>query len=275
MTYADYEYSQQDGRPVRLYEFMLENSVWRYNNSTKTIVTTNGYVWLPAAISDDGVRQGGEPVSDVTRITCSEEIGPAQLFKLSAPGGIMLVTIYAKQQEADDYITKYVGEVTQMAVSKPGVIVVSCDTFNATMNRTGLRLIWQRSCPHTVYDVVNCRVNPALHARDVTIIAINGLTVTVDSIAGTPEDGLYGGGFLEFQHPVKGLDALAIEAQAGNQLLMFGSVDGLYLGMKLKAYRGCDQTASACISFGNYKNYGGIPHLPGTSPFDGIASALF
>jgi hypothetical protein len=40
--------------------------------------------------------------------------------------------------------------------------------------------------------------------------------------------------------------------------------------MVLKIYPGCPRTTEACLTkFNNLDNYGGIPSMPPTSPFDG------
>jgi hypothetical protein len=51
---------------------------------------------------------------------------------------------------------------------------------------------------------------------------------------------------------------------------MFGLADGLYYGLAVNAYPGCNRTTTECVDkFDNLDNYGGVPDLPGKSPFDG------
>ena len=46
--------------------------------------------------------------------------------------------------------------------------------------------------------------------------------------------------------------------------------DGLRVGQDVVAYPGCARTIAICQSkFNNAPNFGGVPGLPGKSPFDG------
>ena len=43
----------------------------------------------------------------------------------------------------------------------------------------------------------------------------------------------------------------------------------LEIGSEITLYPSCDRTTTGCNLFDNLPNYGGFPHLPGKSPFDG------
>ena len=60
-----------------------------------------------------------------------------------------------------------------------------------------------------------------------------------------------------------------IESQNGNNFQVLGSTDGLEVGTAVTLYPGCPRNTTACKLFNNLPNYGGFPHLPGKSPFDG------
>jgi hypothetical protein len=278
-----------------LYEFTLGSNIWRYTSNAEDVIDVDGFVWEATSISDDGVNQTGDATSDQLTLTASKDIVPARLFMYSPPAAVMDLRI-ARAEFADKVPTlgftgvdstpdsrvipvfnkrfRYTGEVSQCAFSNVGTAVFSVETISATMRRTGLRLLWMKQCPHTVYDPSTCKANKAANEVVATIDAINGLTLTVSAIAGAG-NGFYNGGLLEFAHPIKGVEALAIEVQNGSSLIMFGSADGLYVGQQVSLYRGCDQTPAVCDSFGNYPNYGGVQTLPGKSPFDGTNSPVF
>lgn len=274
-----------------LYEFKLGSNTWRFTSNGFDVVDNLGHKWIACAISDDGVKQTGEAVTDELRVTAPQKIAPSQLFLLSPPKQAMPLNIYRASvvpltdDQLDANVVRnvanlraiYAGEIIQASFPMPGTTVFSVETLSATMRRQGLRLPYQRACPYCVYDPVTCGVSKAAHAYPVTIIAINGLNVTV---FGTLETALtsaniYASGFLEFMHPIKGLESLTIEQQSGNVFTMFGSTEGLYVGMEVTAYRGCRNNKTSCKEFGNYLNYGGFEFLPGKSPFDGTSSPVF
>jgi len=81
---------------------------------------------------------------------------------------------------------------------------------------------------------------------------------------------MFDGGFIEWQHPVRGTEFLVIETQNGNACEMFGDTGGLYYNLAVTAYPGCKRTTDDCgTKFNNLDNFGGVPDLPGKSPFDG------
>ncbi|MGP1665642.1 MAG: phage BR0599 family protein, partial [Rhodanobacter sp.] len=66
------------------------------------------------------------------------------------------------------------------------------------------------------------------------------------------------------------LERRGIDEHLGKQLRLLGKSDGLLEGMDVKAYPGCQRTSAVCAAkYNNLLNYGGYPHLPGKSPFDG------
>ena len=275
-----------------LYEFKLGTNTWRFTSNSLDVLDNTSARWTSCAISDDGVKQTGEAVTDELRVTAPTKIAPSQLFLLSPPKSDMALNIYRASVVpiTDDQLQAgairnvinlraiYAGEVVQASFPMRGTTVFTVETISATMKRDGLRLGWQRGCPHCVYDPVTCKVVKATHARAVTISSISGLVVTVTGTLETSLTGLtdiYNGGVLEFSHPIKGTEALAIESQAGQSLTMFGTVEGLYVGQSVTVYRGCRNDPASCIDFGNYPNYGGCPNLPGKSPFEGTSAPVF
>lgn len=267
MALQDYEQSVELAQPVFLYAFTLGERVWRYASSATAVLTPDGKLWLASPISHSGVRQTGESASDSLTIEAPSTIGPVQLYMLTPPSGVVMLTIFQKDAQDNEYQAIYVGELMQIDQPKPGTATITCDTVSASLSRQGLRLGWQRSCPYAVYDALTCKVNKALHAVEVVITSVDGFDIIVNGIVAPS---IYAGGFFEWTHPVKGIEFRAIDKQmSSNRLTVFGTTIDLYAGMAIKLYRGCDRSPSACASFNNYDNYGGVPLMPGKSPFDG------
>lgn len=268
MSFLSHEHSTEDGRPIFLYEFRLNDKVWNYTSADTTQVI-GGVPWLAVPIADDGVSQTGEAVTDALSITTSTKIGAAEVYMQYPPSSPMAVAIFSKHYEDTEIRCRYVGEVTSPDVSQPGTIIFTCETLSATMNREGLRLGWQRNCPHALYDPVSCKVEKAAYAQPSAVTLIVGNLLTVPSLAGAPAD-RYAGGFVEWLDVTRGIERRGIESSlTDGRIIMFGTAEGMSVGMNLVAYPGCDRTTSSCQLFNNLPNFGGVPSLQGKSPYDG------
>ena len=269
-----YDFSVELSQPIYLYAFTLEvdpvthaTRTWRYASSATNVLTPDGFVWYASALSHDGVKQTGEAASDSLSIEGTIDLAPAQIYIVNPPATLMTATIFAADANDLDYATIYAGEIQQVDVPEIGKCVIKCATISVSLERAGVRLSWQRSCPYTLYDDM-CGIDKAAHEFTSTITAINGFDVTIASFAGSP--GFYDGGVLTYTHPVKGVQMIGIEAQITGGVKLFGAMSDMIVGMQVKIAPGCARTPTACQAFSNYDNYGGVPNMPGKSPFDGI-----
>lgn len=273
MAFATYEQSTESGQPIQLYRFTLGTTVWRYTSADADL-EVGGQMWLTEPISDDGVKQTGEAVSDTMSINCPDHIGPSVVFATSPPSLDIQVEIL--RLHAGDTVPQviYVGDVIQANFPRPGAAVLSCQSLSATMRRMGLRLAYQRSCPHVVYEPNSCKLAKGPLAQAGTVTAVAGFTIQVPAFSGLAANYLRGG-FIEWVQPGQGLRTLTIEGHTGASLVMFDDTVDLYPGLAITAYPGCQRTTDACRTFGNIENYGGFPYMPGRSPFDGLATPFF
>lgn len=275
---------------VYLYEFSLNGRYWRYTSNSENVIDTIGNVWEACPISDDGVKQSGESSADALNITSSIDTVPARLFMYAPPSRMMEIVKYRAEFDPKPIVTDitgtsstpenrvlpvknklvtYVGEVSQCSFAgNPGTASFTCETLSATMRRQGLRLPWQRQCPHAIYDPTTCKLDKTSRGVSTTITSINGSTVVVASV-GTVPNGHFSGGSIEFVHPVKGPESLGIESSSTTSLVIFGSTIELWAGMAVTIFPGCNQSPDRCKFYGNYLNYGGFERLPGKSPFNG------
>ncbi|ENL7150948.1 phage BR0599 family protein [Salmonella enterica subsp. enterica serovar Newport] len=268
MSYNIIETSNDNGRPVFMYEFRLLDKYWRYT-SADAKVSALGSIWEPMGVSDDGIKQTGEAKTDALNLTLPNSNPVVGLFIGTPPGSPVTLTIRRMHLDDNDPVVCYVGTVDSINQGEnPTVATVTCSTLSATMDRNGLRLSWSRGCPHALYDG-QCRVNKEAFRVDATILTVGAGTVTAAAYATRP-DGYFAGGFIEWIDPVYGVERRGIETHTGNTITIFGTVDGLAGGYILKTYPGCPRTSAACDTiFNNLANFGGIPSLPDCSPFDG------
>ncbi len=276
-------------RDTQLYEFALGSKVWRYTSNATNVIDADSNVWEAVSITDDGVKQSGESTSDALTITTSSDTIPARLFMFSPPSKAIEVSIYRASfnekaatswlegidSTVDSHVLPvvnkraiYIGEISQCSFPEPGNATFTCETLSASMRREGLRLPWQKQCPYLVYDEATCKVGKAEHAVTFTVEALNGGVVTVIGVI--PNYGVFSGGLIEYNHPIKGEEVTTIQGASSREFVLFGFNTDLVPGMTFTAYPGCDGSPVVCQQvFGNYPNYGGFENLPGKSPFDG------
>ena len=269
MSYNDLEISNQDGRPIALYEFQYGNTYWRYCTADED-KTINGHTYEAKAILDEGVVQGGSDQNDL-QITAQSDLPVAALFRNTQPSGKVWLTVrrWHIGDPDDETPLLWSGTVLNATSDDDGASVsLSCRSLGGSYDRQGLRLAWGRSCPHVLYSEFGCKVSKALHAYEREIATVDGTSFTCVT-HDEPAEGSFTGGFLEATRDDGSLDRKGIEVQAGNHFVVLGSTDGLEVGDTVTIYPGCPRNTTGCKLFNNLPNYGGFPHLPGKSPFDG------
>lgn len=274
MVYNTSEVSNQDGRPIGLYEFNYGNTYWRFctADEDQTVgLDEDGKpaIWLALAIADDGVTQGGSDQNDL-QITTQSNHPVALLLRNGQPSGKIWLKVRRWHLGDPDNETPLVwsGTVVNSNRLDDATAQLSCRSIGGSYDRQGLRLAWGRMCPHVLYAPFGCRVDKELHAYPRTIATRGGTSFTCTAHS-EPVEGSFTGGFVELIRPDGSAQRYAIEQQSGNDFRVFGSTNGLTPGDEVTLYPGCARNTSNCKLFGNLPNYGGFPHLPGKSPFDG------
>lgn len=272
-TYSSYESSTEQGRPIQFYRFTLPVEgqspiIWTYTNADEDI-TVGGQTFMTSPITDDGIKETGEAAGDAMKITAPDNVGPAVAYGSSPPAAGIKVEILRMHEGMTTLRICYVGEISGIGNTKPGQCEITALTMSATMKRTGLRICYQRPCPYSLYDTLTCKVDKASHGVGSYIRSINGTIVFIDAAVSKPEN-YFAGGFVEWPHPVHGLQRIMIESSTSDgNVVIFDDVQELAVGQPVTIYPGCAKTPDACRSFDNYVNYGGFEYMPGKSPYDG------
>lgn len=263
MSFNDYETSISAGQSARLYQFDRSATVvWRYTSADRKL-QFDGHDWLPLPISDDGIRMTGEASADTLRVTLPASVPVAQLFRSTPPSEEIFLTVRDYDAAAADAEVCWVGSVSSATFPKQGEAELVCDSLSASMQREGLSLSYERSCPHSVYDD-SCGVNKALHAFVVHVTQLTGTHIWFDG-AGIPDVSVFSYGAAEWH--VDGTTELrGIEVASGSHAELIGGTYGLAIGDAVTLYPGCDGLRSTCNDrFNNLLNHGGFPHMPGES----------
>lgn len=271
MTFDSRERSLATAQPVRLYQFARGTLRWSYCSADRAI-TFQGTTYKATPISDDGVRLTGETSADVLTITAPASLEVAQLFRGAPPSAEISVTVrdyhYGEADAAASARVAWVGSISGVRWPQADRSAIACESLAASMQRPGLRLTWERTCPHTIYDR-RCGVDRNAFAVAAAVQALTGAAISSGAFAARP-DGYFGGGFVEWAVGGGELERRGIEAHTGSDLVLLGGTQGLVAGLAVIAYPGCRQTNTYCNgTFNNLANFGGVAHLPGKSPFDG------
>ena len=267
MTFDARETSIAGGQPIRLYDFQRGVLHWRYTDADRAI-DLGALTYEPIAISDDGIRQTGEATADALRVTVPWNAEIARQFRGTPPSAEYNLTIHDTHFGETEVPVAWVGSIVNVQRPSPERAVIVCQPLDASLNRPGLRLGWERNCPYAVYDT-DCTVDPTTHRVTVTIVTVTGSTLEAagfDAFA----DGHFDGGYVEWDIGSGEQERRGIETHVGSVVTLLGGTEGIDLGMSLRAYPGCDGRIETCHNkFDNKDNHGGHPHLPGKSPFDG------
>lgn len=273
MAFSLFEIGNRTGRPVFLYELTWGAKVWRYTSADRN-VEFGSYeggapiTWEAIAISDEGVILGAGQREFTVNIPANLPI--VDLYRSTPPAeSIQLRAIRFHKDdpsgEASVYWFGTVGNVKRKDRAK--AVIFGLPT---SLRRTGLRLCWERNCPHMLYDQ-DCKADKSLFKVETTITALTGTTITVASLgafAGTQ----FNGGYFEWEaDPAPAMDRRGLESfLVGNSFNIFGSTDRIEVGEAVTLYLGCDLTPETCQgTFNNLPNHGGFRFMPGKSPFDG------
>lgn len=271
MSYDTIEISNTGGRPVALYTFQYGNTYWRYCTADED-QTVAGETYLALAITDEGVTQGGSDQNDLQIITQANH-PVALLFRNNQPSGKIWLTVrrWHIGDPDDETPLLWSGTVVNATLVDKASVQMACRSLGGSYDRQGLRLAWGRMCPHVLYGI-GCNNNgsndKADHAYPHEIATLDGVSFTVLAFV-TPAEGSFTAGFVEWTRADGSFDRRGIESQVGNYFQVLGSTDGLEVGTAVTIYPGCPRNTTGCKLFNNLANYGGFPHLPGKSPFDG------
>lgn len=267
MAYSDIEISTEDGRPVYLLRFAVGSAEYRYTTADEDL-EFGAEDWTAANIARSEIVQGAGAENDLT-LTMSADLEIVSLFdEGSPPSEIVYLTVSSFHVGDTEAAIEWIGTVGNIKRVNPAEAQAICRNLVASFERGGLRLTWGRNCPHALYDW-NCKVDKALHAYPHTVADVTANSFTVAAYA-APAEGTFAGGFAEWT--VNGrTERRGIESEdaADGVFRTLGFIKGLGVGQEIVLYPGCPRTTEGCLLFNNLPNYGGFPHIPGKSPFDG------
>lgn len=267
-VYDGFERSSAHGRDVRLYTFIRAGREWNYNGGDRDLFF-NGQVYTYAAITDDGIKQKSDVQADDFTLTVPSSNPVVVMFNGTPPSESIGVVMRQIQYGDTEAPIMWRGYVSSVKYRDELTSTIVCNTQIPTLSRKGLRLCYERSCPHALYDE-DCGVDKTQWSEWATITGLlgNGFDFQLAGDTGRWE-GRFTNGFVEFQPTPDYTERRAIQWHGGNSIILLNLTDGMYVGQGVLLYPGCARTPQNCKLFNNIPNYGGFPMMPGRSPFDG------
>jgi uncharacterized phage protein (TIGR02218 family) len=153
---------------------------------------------------------------------------------------------------------------------RDGQAQLRCENIYTSLRRTGLRRLYQRNCPHVLYDGNSCRLLKGDFATPATVVSSDGRLVTLSGI-GAIALGRLAGGFLEWVVSIGRTERRGIRSHGGGGLLeLTHQIPDLPDGAAVIVYPGCAHNLEDCDTFfDNAVNYGGWPFIQDKNPMGG------
>lgn len=277
MSFNDFEVSNQDGRPIWLYEFRLATRFWRYTSADQDITwgvddSDVPLTWTAKAIFHEEIVQGGG--SDDLQVPMQRDLDIVPLFRVNSPSQQLWLTIRRRHHDDpdDEAPVAWIGTVGNVKEEDEATARAFCISIAATFDRNGVWLAWGRNCPLALYGR-GCNNNgsnrPQDHAYGAVVDSATGTSITtVGEVTAT--EGSFTGGYIEWDRGDGVIERRGIEvALSETEFAVLGIIGPMAPGTEITLFPGCARTTTNCKLYDNLPNYGGFPHLPGKSPFDG------
>lgn len=266
MTFDASETSVQDGQPIELYTFVIYGQAYRYTTaSEQQLVDVFTYAPMPG-LSRGPIEETGDIARNDLTIRAPETFEVAQFFDPVPPSEVMTLEIKRVHRGGVDPVPWWAGRVLNCEW-KEGLAVLSCENIFTSLRRTGLRRLYQRTCPHVLYGAA-CRAVPATFAQTLTVSVVAGRSVTVPGLTGA--NGRFTGGYLEWIVSISRTERRGIKDHNAAVLELTHPIADLFVGATVNLFPGCAHDLADCQGFfSNAINYGGWPYFQAKNPMGG------
>ncbi len=263
MTYDARERSVQDGAPIELYRFVIGTRVYRYTSADEDQVI-GADTWTRLQLERGKIEASAEQSRNSLTIRAPRDMPVADMYRVTSPTGVIAVTVLRRHRGDSETAVIWNGRLVNVEWGG-GIVTLNCEPISASLQRVGLRRLYQRQCPHVLYGNA-CGVVRATHNTVTTVTASSGLVLTVAALATKP----YAGGFVEWLQADDKIERRFISSFSGLALTLSQPFQGITNGTTVTVSPGCDHTTATCSGvYSNLPNYGGFPFIPTKNPFDG------
>nr|WP_259374562.1 phage BR0599 family protein [Calidifontimicrobium sp. SYSU G02091] len=257
------ERSTDAGSPVELYEFHRGIAAWRYTSAAQSQVHM-GFTYIPMPMRRGSLERTAELGRAGLRVTLPRDAEVANAFIVAPPAEVTLLTIYRRHRDDSETLAVWMGRVLN-AEWRGSEVELNCEPSYTSLQRTGLRRMYQRTCTHVLYGT-DCKVSAVAYRISATVSQISGNEISV-SAAASFADGHFAGGYATWQSGLV-TEKRMITAHQAEWLTLSAAPAGLFVGAPLMLYPGCDHSLATCATkFANADNFGGFPFIPSKNPF--------
>lgn len=270
MTYSAFEESTDDGSPLEVYQF-IEPAGQRYDYCSGDInVSFNGITCLAIPIVRDSIVVKGLTSERPLKITVPRDNPLAMRFVQFVPNKSIALQVHRFHRGDLTGDLNVVGDSqlvwggTIKSVTWEGSnAIITCGLLVSALQRQGPTKLYQRLCPHMLYDA-QCAVLESEHnvVGVITIPDVNEPTVfTMAEASGA----VFKGGYALRN----GNEFRSIKDQVTNTITLVSPYNGLETGETIQIFKGCDRAIATCNTvFDNVANYGGFPYIPIKNPYE-------
>lgn len=268
MSFDALESSTESGEPVELYEFGYQGGVFRYTSASQSFNYGARVYTATPGLSRAAVTESGELAKASLSITAPEDFEVARLFEVVPPSDVVdLVITRVHRSEPDAGVTLWLGRVLNVSWST-GYSTLTCESIYTRLRTPGLRRVYSRNCPHTLYGA-ECRANQIGFSETIVLNTVPDSQFELESTQfGTYPSGYFSGGKLFWEAGGGVIEWRGIRKHEGNVVTITHPIPGILPTSTVVAYPGCDKTLETCQSrFSNQLNFGGFPFIPQKNPF--------
>lgn len=277
------ELSRFLGRPIQLFAFTRQASVWRYTTADRD-VTVGGHTWTAApGISRSAIRESGERAKNNVTIKVpfltdpsAGEYPPTQALGLNwhpyPPSDTIYVdcmTYHADDPDAE-VVIDWTGKVLQPKIRGVELELVCSPSRAAKGAWVGGARRVQRACDVPVYSqgLGMCNLDPDDWEVEANVTDVTGLTLSAPEFA-RGDDIAWDGGFVRWTRADGVVETRTIKAASGLAVTLDYGASSLAGLTSVKAWPGCPHNWAGCLARANTDSYGGCMCLPQKSAFDG------
>ncbi|WP_119352945.1 phage BR0599 family protein [Azohydromonas sediminis] len=263
MTLDARERSTQDGSPVELYEFRRGNTAWRYTSAAQSQLHL-GSEYMPLPMRRSSLERSAELGRSGLRVSMPRDAQVAAAFISAPPADVTLLTIYRRHRDDTETLAVWIGRVLN-AEWRGSEVELNCEPSYTSLQRTGLRRMYQRTCTHVLYGT-DCKVSAVAFRVSGSVSEVDGNDISV-AAAASFSAGHFAGGYATWQSGLV-TEKRMITAHDAEWLTLSAAPAGLFVGAPVMLYPGCDHSLATCATkFANTDNFGGFPFIPTKNPF--------
>lgn len=256
-----------------LYRFVEGSTIWTYTSADQISIYDAGdgpEVYTQQTIGRDEPENRNE--LSKANLTVTLPVDNELAIKLI--GSIMETSVTLSVFATDDFTTNVIWKGRLASVKPDGSSVkLVFESVLTSLRRYGLRMKYQRSCPHVLYGR-GCNLDKDDFAVSATVVNVSGNDIIVETdvllfppyfISGMVKDANDVLRFIVGQSEPTGTPP-----SVQFTLNLFRLIPGLTNGNPITLYPGCDRSKETCNDvFDNLNNNGSFPFIPVINPFAG------